>query len=63
MDNISTKLISGYASLADAICARVGKRNISTWCLSLERYFNLPSRSLLTKYIKRQILSRSTNLA
>lgn len=47
-----------YNVLADDICARTGKRNISVWCFSLEKIFNLSPRTLLPHHITKEHIAR-----
>lgn len=47
-----------YDVLADDICVRIGKRNISDGCLSLESYFNLSPRKLLPHNITKERIAR-----
>lgn len=64
MSNIlpAPDLIGKYGTLADSICARVGKRNIADWCFTLERHLNLPSKTLLCQNIKKEHVVDVKNL-
>ncbi|EBA5557947.1 hypothetical protein BKN84_22395 [Salmonella enterica] len=55
MSNVlsASDLIDKHRTLADSICARVGKRNIADWCFSLERHLKLSSGIFLCQHIKK----------
>ncbi|TQS89104.1 hypothetical protein ELQ32_07930 [Limnobaculum zhutongyuii] len=47
-------LTASHPTLADAICAKVGKRDIALWATALERHFTLSPFSLLPEKLEKE---------
>lgn len=53
-NKLKADLMKPFSSLADAICTRIGYRNINQWVNELEIYFHIDKHSLLPILIKKE---------